>query len=387
MNILFLMGTYPSYGGVEKVTTVLSNCFVKKGHAVSIVSFEQPCMEIAENELDSTVRLYKLEKPVSDKKNIRELHRIIVDRDIDFLISQWAVPFYVARLCREAMRNTKCKLISVHHNVPDMNAQIMKIKQDIENHNGSKLLNKIKLGLVRTISRLSLRSVYNKSDRYVVLSKSFKEIAKNYMWLRDCSKMISLPNPVTTDGHFNKDLKENEILYVGRIENNQKRCFRLLEIWRELYHCYPDWRLTIVGDGPDRKIIENRINELNLKNIYITGFTDPKPYYERAKLLLLVSDFEGLPLVITEGMSYGVIPIVLNSFASCRDLITDGISGSIVNEPFDSEIFNKVVKQYLDSPELLAYTSEKAEELSRNFSLPKVALQWEKLFESLLLNS
>ena len=40
------MGIYPSYGGVEKVSTYLANELVKRGHEVSIVSFDQPHPEI-----------------------------------------------------------------------------------------------------------------------------------------------------------------------------------------------------------------------------------------------------------------------------------------------------------------------------------------------------
>jgi hypothetical protein len=32
LNILFLTGKYPSYGGTEKVTTVLANAFIQKGY-------------------------------------------------------------------------------------------------------------------------------------------------------------------------------------------------------------------------------------------------------------------------------------------------------------------------------------------------------------------
>ena len=36
------MGTYPSYGGVEIVSTVLANQFIEDGHQVTIASYKQP---------------------------------------------------------------------------------------------------------------------------------------------------------------------------------------------------------------------------------------------------------------------------------------------------------------------------------------------------------
>ena len=41
MNILFLLGKFPSIGGVETVTAILANEFSARGHAVHVVSFEQ----------------------------------------------------------------------------------------------------------------------------------------------------------------------------------------------------------------------------------------------------------------------------------------------------------------------------------------------------------
>lgn len=46
-HILFLMGTYPSYGGVEIVSTTLANQFIKDGHQVTIASYKQPLHDAA----------------------------------------------------------------------------------------------------------------------------------------------------------------------------------------------------------------------------------------------------------------------------------------------------------------------------------------------------
>lgn len=77
MKISFLMGIYPSYGGVEKVSTYLANELVKRGHEVSIVSFDQPHPEIAEKELDHRVTLIALQFPISKSKNLETLKKVL----------------------------------------------------------------------------------------------------------------------------------------------------------------------------------------------------------------------------------------------------------------------------------------------------------------------
>ena len=73
MNILFFYRIYPEYGGVEVVTTVLANRFVKDGHKVVIASIEQPHPEL-KDQLDSSIELVKLKYPVTCKQNITQHH-------------------------------------------------------------------------------------------------------------------------------------------------------------------------------------------------------------------------------------------------------------------------------------------------------------------------
>lgn len=144
MNILFLIGAYPTYGGVERVSTVLSNEFMAKGYKVSIISFVQPHPEIADKELNKDVRLYKLTYPTLSKSNIKVLGDIIRENKIDILISQWCMPYYVSILCKRAMKGSSCKLISIYHNIPNTNSKLKSIELDIANNRGNRLLNNIK---------------------------------------------------------------------------------------------------------------------------------------------------------------------------------------------------------------------------------------------------
>lgn len=389
-NILFLMGVYPSYGGVEKVSTILANAFVESGHSVSIVSFEQPHPELIDKELNHEVGLYKLSYPVFGKRNIQKLRTIIVKQKIDILINQWAVPYYVARLCYKATQGLNCKVITVHHNDPSTNARIKGIEIDIKRKAGISTFLHLKLSLVRFFSRLSLRYTYKKCDRYVVLSPSFIPIATRYMGIHHPHKILALPNPVTIDPCCDIDKtmsnKRKEIIWVGRIEYNQKRTFRLIDIWQKLYLKYPDWHLTIVGDGPDRQDLQNRIVETKLPNIEITGFRDPVVYYDRASILLLVSEYEGFPLVTIESMSYGVVPVVLGSYAACYDIIENGKNGFIVPTPFRTQMFADVVDSLICNETLLKRISEEAYNSSENFSRRKIVGKWNELMDEVTCN-
>lgn len=380
------MGVYPNYGGVEKVSTILANEFIRKGHRVGIVSFEQPHPELAVKELNPKVGLYYLKFPVSSVQNKKQLTRIVHDDKIDYIINQWCVPWYVARLCRQAMRGTNCKLISVHHNLPTTNARIKGLEQALEIGEGRKWINRLKLAVVRTISRISLRYTYAKSHRYIVLSPSFIVQAKQFLRLSDGKKILSIGNPITIPNDIPSvfsSKKMKEILYVGRIEYNQKRSFRLVTIWQKLSNEFPDWKLTIVGDGPDREDLQNRIEKAKLERITIEGFQNPIPYYQRASILLLVSDYEGFPLVIPEAMSKGIVPVVYGSFSAIYDIIESSKSGFITNKPYSDLSICQSLSLLMKDESLLNKMQEEAYKRSNLFTLDTITTKWYNLFDCL----
>ena len=94
MNILFLLGKFPSIGGVETVTTILANEFSSRGHEAHVISFEQAA-ETPAPALDSRITLHRLSYPVSGRANISTLRDILSSRRIDVIINQWCLPFHV----------------------------------------------------------------------------------------------------------------------------------------------------------------------------------------------------------------------------------------------------------------------------------------------------
>lgn len=378
-NILFLMGTYPSYGGVEIVSTTLANQFIEGGHHVTIASYRQPLKDAAQLNLSERCDLLYLSYPVLSLKNIKQLREYILTHQIEVLINQWVVPYYATLVWKLAVRGTNCKVYSVHHNPPDTNMRIQALKARIES--GKSYLKGV-YALVREVSRLSLAFCIRYSNKFVLLSPSFIPIAQKFSRVKGSDKYLSIPNPISISASDEEVPKEKEIIYVGRIEYNQKRTDRVIEIWKELEQLYPDWKLTIVGDGDDRGDLEKRIHEYGLKRVSITGFVNPIKYYNRASILLLTSEYEGFGLVVAEAMNYGMVPVVYNSFESARDLVTDGYNGILVEKPYSISTFTKVLQELMDKPNYLNELSNNSRIVSADYSIDKIAKEWYQLWSN-----
>ena len=80
---------------------------------------------------------------------------------------------------------------------------------------------------------------------------------------------------------------KRQVLYVGRIDENQKRIHRIIDTWALLEASFPDWKLIIVGDGVEKRNLVEKVIQLKLNNVVFEGFQNPSLYYKRASILML----------------------------------------------------------------------------------------------------
>lgn len=389
MNILFLMKVY-EIGGQEVVTSILAKSFTDDKNNVIIVCFNQPNKMMVERTCDA-VKVCSLNGFNYSENNVAKLRDILISEKIDIVINQWGLPYIGAKVLEKAKKGLNVKVIAIYHNDPGTNARIKDVEIELsKTDNGFKRLLLIaKKNLYRFITSRSMRYVYNHSDIYQVLSPSFVERFKDFTGIKNPEKLMVQTNPVTIekgDFVFKPEDKEKEIIYVGRIDYNQKRVYRVIDTWALLEKKYPDWRLTIVGDGVERNNIENQAKALGLKNVNFEGFQSPIEYYKRARILMLTSEYEGFPLVLVECMSFGVVPAVYGSYSAVYDIVNDGVNGIIFpykKEGFSAERAAEQLQKIMNDDTIYNDMAEKAIETSKRYSVDEIYKSWEETFEKL----
>lgn len=389
-NVLFLLKQLET-GGLEVVTAVLANMFVAEGHGVSVFSFLGGKHSIAER-FDSRIKLYAQDDYSVSKENVAKLRKILVDDKVNIVINQWGLPYTPIKTVRKATEGLDVNIISVYHNAPSFNGRIQKLNialMGCENPVKRMMLYAMRWAFKKATSR-GMAYNYQKSDKFLVLSPSYIEEFKRFTGLRDINHLQVLTNPITVDHNdfkYRSADKRKEIIYVGRLDFVQKRVYRVIDTWNYLEERFPEWRLTIVGDGDDRENLINHVKALGLKRVSFEGFQKPVPYYRRASILLLTSDFEGFPLVLAECMSFGVIPAVYNSYSAVGDIMDNGKDGCVIPYYKDgykadeaADMLAAIMKDE-DKREQMAFA---AIEKSKEYSVEKIYGEWKKVFNSLL---
>lgn len=180
---------------------------------------------------------------------------------------------------------------------------------------------------------------FKRCDAIIVLNEQmFEEITRLYP--EAAGKTFVIHNPIDIKaiaGVYNPS--NRRCVYVGRIGITQKRLDRLLRAFEYFSRQHRGWRLTLVGDGPDRAFIQSEAEQLGLAEcVDISGWkSDPWRYISDtggASFLALTSDHEGFGMVLCEAAANGLPVVALDCPVGPSEIVLDGVNGILV--PFGS---------------------------------------------------
>lgn len=152
------------------------------------------------------------------------------------------------------------------------------------------------------------------------------------------------------------------ILSVGRLVA-RKNHEALMRVVATLQRSRPSLRLVILGDGPQRGVLEQSLRELNMHDAVtiISNATDAErdAWYRRASIFALPTisegdDVEGFGVVFLEAAARS-IPVVAGCGGGVSEAVVHGVTGLVVDPRSDTEIAD-ALRGLLDDP-------KKAEEL------------------------
>jgi len=347
-----------TYGGAERIMSIMANYWSAKGWKITLLTFDEN--EIPDFPLDSDINYIPLgiaEKSLNtiigiwnNLKRIRILRHAIINSNPDVVIS------FMSRI------NITTLLAMRWLNIPVIVSERSNPEKSYLGWNWQQLR----------------KFTYLFADKIVFQTQR----ARDYFPEKLQNKSCVIPNmvvlPAIKKQSLDKFSIERSLIAMGRFVP-EKGFDLLLKAFAKLKDNYPEWTLTILGDGKLRPELESLRNELGLSDrVYFPGMVnDTYTFLQQADIFIMSSRFEGFPNAICEAMACGLPVISTDCPSGPREIIRDGIDGILVpNEDVSAlaAAIERLISNEQERNSLAAY----APEITERFSVKKIMGMWEE---------
>jgi glycosyltransferase involved in cell wall biosynthesis len=229
-------------------------------------------------------------------------------------------------------------------------------------------------------ARPLLRWVLGRCDRVIAVSEYLKSEAVRLGAEEGKVQMVyggvhGPPEPLPRSG------TGETITFIGGLVR-QKGADILLEAFQGVKREVPGADLLIVGDGPEREVLEKIRTDLALEDVRFLGFVDDlEDVYRKTAVLVLPSREEGFGLVLLEAMARG-IPAVATDAGGIPEVL--GPEYETVVRAGDKEALAEAIIRILKDPELGEKLSREGRERAVRFSWEKMGKEVDSIYEDVV---
>ena len=198
-------------------------------------------------------------------------------------------------------------------------------------------------------------------------------------------KCYYMPNSLDNIPEIDSDYTKN-VVTVGRL-SKEKGFDDLIDVFKKVVAKNPNYKLDIIGDGPERNNLKDIIANLHLENnIILHGFQN-KDYINdvlsHSKAFIVTSYTESFGIALLEGMSYGLPGIIFDSASGSLELIKNNFSGYVIKNRSKDVMAKKIIK-LLDNKKEISIMGKNAKETAKKYSFEKIKERWLNFLEIIL---
>jgi len=120
---------------------------------------------------------------------------------------------------------------------------------------------------------------------------------------------------------------QGDLITIGTLEPRKNHAF-IIKVLSKAHARGHYYRLTVIGNGPDREMLENQAAELNLSDsVNFLGFkTNAAEYMAGHRIYVHAALMENLPITLLEALSHG-LPILAPAVGGVPEVFIDGQQG------------------------------------------------------------
>jgi len=338
MKKITILALHLGYGGIENCISNLANSLVDD-YEVNIIStyklYEKPVFKLNDK--------IKIKYLMTDlKPNKQELKQSLKKLKLITFFKELKKSLKILKLKKnlmiEVIKNCDSDVIistrDIHNNWLSKYGRDKTLKIGWEHnhhHNNKRYINKV------TKSVLGL-------DYFVLVSKDLTKFYSEK--LKDKKvKCVYIPNSINFFPQEKAKLETENLISIGRL-SHEKGYLDLIDIFKELHQKYPDSKLNIIGDGPDRKKIEKKIRDNKLEDyIILHGFQEKEyinKYLEKSSVYIMTSYTESFGLVLLEAFAYGIPCVAYSSAEGANEIISDNWDGYLIKDRDKNKMIKRI---------------------------------------------
>ena len=336
-------------GGAERVTSELTNEWIRQGHKVIIV---QLVPDMFTNSYAMSDKVEYINFPHESNKALRNLNwvrdmiRILKEHPNATALSFAKTTIYVLGLAEPFVKN---RIVMSERNDPYTTP--------------------------KTWMRRQIRDrAFERADACVLQTTG----ARDYFPKKVRRKSVVIPNPISaTLPEPYEGVRDKRIIAAGRL-HPQKNFPMLIRAFAMLHNDFPDYQLVIYGRGALEEELRKLADSLGVGDfVSLPGFTD-QLYEEMRTCALYVSssDYEGMSNSMLEALAMGVPSVVTDCPSGGAKAVIRNNENGILVPVGDAQKMYEGMKKVLSDPAFAEKISKESAKLKDKLSVEKIAAKW-----------
>lgn len=340
---------YLGKGGIQRVISIIANYFVFNDVEVDIVATYS---DIIDYELSDKINYICI---LDSKKGFRriierafKLRKFIRALNSDAVIISFSAELNIYTVITSLFLNKK--IILSQRNDPENEFKGQKLKQWLRDF----------------CFRISSKVVFQTLDEQKYFSRSVQK------------KSVIIPNPINSAlPERHREERRKEIAAVCRL-SAQKNIKMMIDAYVLLMKDYPEFILTIYGEGDRRQELEEYIDKLSLKDkIFMPGFK--KDVYERvvdSYMYVSSSDYEGISNSMLEALGMGLPSLVTDCPAGGAKMFIKQNENGILVPVGDVQAMYRGMKKIIEDDKFREKISTNAVKIKDELNIDIICKKW-----------
>ena len=356
MRIGIFTETYTPYiSGLVTSELMLKNALEKKGHTVYVVTANLTSSKYEYDEKERVLRIPGIPTGIYDSRltSIYPIKAINKIKSWDLEVIHSQTEFAIGTFARLFAKQYNIPIVHTYHTMYEdyvhyitkghFDKSSKKLVEYLTKFYCDKTINEL---IVTTKKAYDLFKEKYNVKRNIHIVPTGIEVERFYKEKIDIKKIRELKKK------YNFSKRDFIAIFVGRIAEEKNVPF-LIEVTENIIKEKPNFKLLIIGDGPDKENYENMVKERNLeKNIIFTGKVawEAIPiYYQLGDVFVSASQSETQGLTIIEAMAAS-LPALCIDDESFRNTVIDDLNGYLFK---DKKECKEIILKLMNDKKLL----------------------------------